>query len=106
MREELAQVQEQPTPAQVAAWLGGDPAVVQVQTERRQAEQRLVTIPGMLARAEEMTLQGAYTIEEYRKTKRCLEDERVRLEGIFSHPMPMTADPQGGSALDGVGGRI
>lgn len=94
LRDELAQTQNQPTPAQVAAWLGDDPAVAQAQTERRQAEQRIAAIPGMLARAEEMTLQGAYTIEEYRKTKRRLEDERERLEDVLRQPLPITLEPQ------------
>jgi site-specific DNA recombinase len=92
LRTELTHAQEQPTPDQVAVWLGDDPVVVQAQAERRKAEQRLTAIPSMLARAEEMTLQGAYTIDEYRTTKQRLEEERERLQGIVNQPLPTTAD--------------
>ena len=94
LRAELAQAQREPTPAQVAAWMADDPEVMQAQAERRQAEQRLKTIPGMLTRAEEMTLQGAYTIQEYQNTKRRLLDEQRRLEDILQRPIPMAANPQ------------
>jgi hypothetical protein len=93
LRAELAQAQTRPTPAQVAVWLEDDPAISQARAQRRQAEQRLATLPGMLARAEEMALQGAYTIDEYRRSKSRLETEQAQWQSILEQPLPLPANP-------------
>lgn len=93
LRQELSQAQLHPTPSQVMAWLSDDPAVAHAQTERQQAQKRLAMIPSMIARAEEMALSRAYTIEEYAHTKRRLTDEKAQLETLLSQPLPVVADP-------------
>ncbi len=98
LRAELQQVQQHPTPDQIAHWLADDPAVAQAQRDRRQTEQRLQAIPGMLARAEEMTLQGVYTIDEYRSTKSRLQAEQARLQAALQQSLLLPVDAHAVSA--------
>ncbi|WP_020374448.1 recombinase family protein [Sulfobacillus thermosulfidooxidans] len=94
LREEFRQVQTAPTPEQVARWLGDDPVMAQAQAARHRAAQRLAAIPAMLARAEEMALAGAYTIDEYKQAKARLLAEQAECEAVLHAPWPQLDDPQ------------
>ena len=75
LHAELAQAQAQPSEEQVRQWLADDPTVLAAATARRRLDQRLVQVERMLARAEEMALQGVYTIDEFQVVRQRLRTE-------------------------------
>lgn len=93
LEQELEIARNTLTTEDVVKWVRDDPELTQAIADRERAQQRLAAIPEMLARAEEMTLQGAYSIEEFKATKERLNKEREALEAQIAQPLPANHDP-------------